>query len=63
MKNEMMKNEITAQLRLPLQMAPVERRVAGSALSGQDGVGPSFDWGGFLQKAIPIATNILGGLL
>lgn len=51
MKTEMMKNQMssvgTQQLRLPLQTAPVNRTVVrtvvASALSGQEGVVPS--WG------------------
>jgi hypothetical protein len=41
MKNEMMKNEMSSQLRLPLQVAPVNRTLAATALSGQEGVVPS----------------------
>jgi hypothetical protein len=42
MKNEM-SSVGTHQLRLPLQTAPVNRTVVASALSGQEGVVPS--WG------------------
>jgi hypothetical protein len=67
MKTEMMKNQMstlgTQRLRLPPQMAPVNRTLAASALSGQDGVVPSFSLGGFLEKALPIAINTLGSFL
>jgi hypothetical protein len=47
MKNEIMKNEMNSVapqlLRLPLQAAPVERRLAASALLGKDGVVPTVD--------------------
>jgi hypothetical protein len=49
-------------LRLPLQMAPVERTVVSSALAVGEGLQPSFDWGSFLQQALPVATSVLGSL-
>lgn len=50
-------------LRLPLQMAPVERTAVPSALAISEGLHASgFDWGNFLQQALPVATSILGGL-
>jgi hypothetical protein len=49
MKNEIIENGMssvgTHQLRLPMQTAPVNRTLAASCLSGQDGVVPSFGWG------------------
>ena len=63
MKNEMMKNEKssvgTQRLCLPLQTAPVNRRLVASALSGQDGVVPSFDWG----KLASIVGQALPGIV
>jgi hypothetical protein len=50
-------------LNLPVQVQPVDRPVVASALNGDGSINPSFDLGGFLKQAIPIATQVLGGLL
>jgi hypothetical protein len=50
-------------MRLPKQLPAVERkndRCASVAVGA--GVKPSFDWGGLLQTALPIATSLLGSL-
>lgn len=62
-----MNNEITSggtpQLCLPLQVAPVERKVVASALAGRGGVDPSFDWGSLISTLAPVAAQVLPGLL
>jgi len=61
MKNEM--NPLgTPGLRLPFQVAPVERTLAASSsyLSVDGGVAASgFDWGSVLQTALPIVSGLL----
>jgi hypothetical protein len=49
-------------LRLPLQVAPVERAVVPSALVGGTGVEASQNWGQIIGQALPVVTSILGGL-
>ena len=63
MNNEITLNEVrsvgTHQLRLPLQMAPVNRTLAASALSGQDGVVPSQNWQQLLSTGLQALPSIL----
>lgn len=62
MNNEMQSLE-APRLCLPLQVAPVERKVVAAALSGREGVDPSFDFGSFLSSLAPVAAQVLPGLL
>jgi hypothetical protein len=55
-RNELGRNSTSM---LPLQTAPVNRRLVASALSGQDGVVPSFDWG----KLASIVGQALPGIV
>jgi hypothetical protein len=63
MKNEIVKNEMSSQLRLPLQVAPVNRTLAATALSGQKGVVPSGWFDDIVKVVGPIAGQVLPGLL
>jgi hypothetical protein len=49
--------------KLPIQAAPVERNITGAAISNQNGVDPSFDWGGLLKTVGSVAAPILGSLI
>jgi len=63
MKNEITINEVgsvgTHQLCLPPQIAPVERTLAAAALSGQDGVVPSQNWGNIASGVLQALPSIL----
>ena len=57
------KTNVTNSLRLPLQVAPVDRTPAGAALLSVNGVGASFSWGdlgSLISKAAPIVAGLLG---
>jgi len=62
-----MKNEIntlgTSGLRLPLQVAPVERRLlCASSLSGDAGLQASFSFGDFLKGVVSNLPSIVSGI-
>ncbi len=42
----------TKSSKLPVQATPVERNVTGAAMSSENGVDPSFDWGGLLSTVL-----------
>jgi hypothetical protein len=44
-------------LRLPIQVAPVERAAVPSALMGGTGVEASQDWGKLASQLIPLALS------
>ncbi|VXD14957.1 conserved hypothetical protein [Planktothrix serta PCC 8927] len=52
-------------MKLPKQVAPVERTLTPSAISGQSGVEASAWYDTLLdiaKKAVPIVSNVLGSL-
>lgn len=49
--------------KLPLQAAPVERTIAGTPMSNQSGVDPSFNWGGLLKDVASAALPAVLGAI